>query len=199
MEVKGFLHDERVALRPLEDDDAGRLAGWVNDQAVLLYLGIPGRLTSDEEVQWIKSMRDSPRDVVLGIVDSSDGRLVGTVGLHMINRTDSNAMYGILIGEKDRWSQGLGTAAGRLMSDYAFNTLNLHRLHLTVAAFNPRGVKSYERLGFQLEGTLKEACFKQGSYHDVFAMGLLARDFNEANAGWRTSQARRYGLENSIL
>src|SRR5690606_7925578 len=86
-----FLHDDKVALRPLEDGDAARLCGWVNDQAVLLYLGIPGRLTEGQELEWITAMRGSQRDVVLGIVDLSDGALVGTVGLHMINRSDSNA------------------------------------------------------------------------------------------------------------
>lgn len=197
MEAQNFLYDDKVALRPLEDEDAARLAGWVNDQGVLLYLGIRGCLTAGQELDWIRSMRGSSSDIVLGIVDKSDGAHVGNIGLHAINRQDSNGMYGIVIGERERWNRGLGTAAGMLLCDYAFNTLNLHRLHLTVAAFNPRGKASYERIGFRLEGTMAEATFKQGAYHNLHAMGLLARDFNEQHSDWRSAQARRYGTESA--
>ncbi|MCB1216043.1 GNAT family N-acetyltransferase [bacterium] len=190
-----FLQDDKVGLRPLEDADAAQLCRWVNDQAVLVYLGIPGRLTEGQELAWISAMRGSQSDVVLGIVDLTDGLLVGTVGLHLINRTDSHAMYGIMLGERDRWSRGLGTAAGMLACDYAFNTLNLQRVHLTVADFNPRGTKSYERIGFQHEGRLRQHVFKQGTYHDVLFMGLLRDEFNRQHTAWREAQAQRYGIE----
>ncbi|MCB1219337.1 MAG: GNAT family N-acetyltransferase [Planctomycetales bacterium] len=190
-----FLYDDKVALRPLEDSDAALLCDWVNDQAVLLYLGIPGRLTDGQELEWIAAMRGSQRDVVLGIVDLSDGALVGTVGIHLINRTDSNAMYGIMLGDKERWSKGIGTAAGMLACDYAFNSLNLHRLHLSVAAFNPRGTKSYEKIGFRHEGSMQQHIYKQGSYHDVLFMGLLRDDFNASHAEWRKQQQARYGMD----
>jgi RimJ/RimL family protein N-acetyltransferase len=195
MEAQYFLYDDKVALRPLEDGDAARLAGWINDQAVLLYLGIPGCLTEGQELDWIHSMRSSSSDVVLGIVDLSDGSLIGTVGLHAINRRDSHAMYGISIGERDRWGQGCGTAAGRLICDHAFNTLNLRRLHLTVADYNQRGLKSYERIGFKLEGTLRQHIFKAGTYHAVTFMGLLAEEFNAMHLDWRLAQSQRYGID----
>ena len=191
----GFLHDDKVILRPLEDADAAQLASWVNDQAVLLYLGIPGRLTEGEELQWIASMRSSQRDIVMGIVDRSDDQLAGTIGLHAINHSDSHAMYGIMLGERERWGRGLGSSAGMLACDYAFNTLNLHRLHLSVAAFNPRGVKSYGKIGFVHEGTMQQHVFKQGSYHDVHFMGLLRDDFNRMHAEWRREQGLRYGID----
>lgn len=194
MPEKHYLTDETVSLRPLEDSDAAQLAEWINDQAVLHYLGVTGMLTEGEELDWIQRIRKSSADIVLGIIDNSDDLLVGTIGLHQINRRDSNAMYGIMLGDTSRWSRGLGTAAGMLMCNHAFNSLNLHRLHLSVAAYNSRGVRSYEKIGFRPEGTMREHVFRQGKYHDVHFMGLLRKEFNELHAGWIGRQAARYGL-----
>ena len=198
MERQYFLQDERVGLRPLEDEDAGRMVHWINDQGVLIYLGIPGCLTAGQELEWVQQTRSSKTDKVLGIVDLADGQLVGTVGLHAINRRDSHAMYGISIGERERWGRGLGTAAGMLICDYAFNSLNLNRLHLTVLDYNQRGLKSYERIGFTLEGTLRKHIFKAGDYRDLTYMGLLAAEFNTLHIGWRESQASRYGIDKAM-
>ncbi|WP_153064432.1 GNAT family N-acetyltransferase, partial [Bacillus thuringiensis] len=49
----------------------------------------------------------------------------------------------------------------------AFLELNLHRLSLRVFSFNERAIKLYKSLGFQHEGTCKEAIFRNGTWHDI--------------------------------
>jgi RimJ/RimL family protein N-acetyltransferase len=61
----------------------------------------------------------------------------------------------------------------QLLIDYAFNTLNLHRLELSVYSFNVRAIKCYRKLGFKEEGRSREAFFGHGQYHDILQMGLL--------------------------
>jgi len=190
-----FLADDLVALVPLEDQHVPTMVRWINDQAVLQYLMIPGRCTEDQEREWLQNLRNSQSDIVLGITVREDGRHVGNVGLHSISPTNQHAEYGIMIGERDYWGKGLGTAAGRLMLDYGFNQLNLHRIHLRVFSFNPRGISSYEKLGFQHEGRLREHVFRNGVHHDEIQMGLMREEFNEKWQDWRTKQRERYGLD----
>jgi RimJ/RimL family protein N-acetyltransferase len=189
-----YLHDERVALRPLQDADAPVLARWANDQAVLHFLGFAGGLSVDEEHAYIARMRQSASDRVFVITPREDGRMIGMTGLHGISAVHSHADFGILLGERDCWGQGYGTAACRLICDYGFNRLNLHRISLCAFDFNTRGIRSYEKIGFVEEGRLRQHLWRDGAYHDDVQMGLLREEFNAKWEDWRGEQRRRYGI-----
>ena len=64
------------------------------------------------------------------------------------------------------------------MLRFAFEELNLHRVELEVYDFNPRAMRCYEKAGFRLEGTRRQAHFHQGAYHDVHLMGILRDEFH---------------------
>ncbi len=81
-----------------------------------------------------------------------------------------------MIGDKASWGVGLGTQLSKYVVDYAFTSLNLNRVHLTVLATNPRAIAVYEKLGFQREGVMRQAQFKRGAYIDVVVMGKLRED-----------------------
>ena len=55
--------------------------------------------------------------------------------------------------------------------------MNLHRVFLRVHADNARGIRCYQKVGFQMEGTLRESVFQQGAYHDMLVMGILTTEF----------------------
>jgi len=54
--------------------------------------------------------------------------------------------------------------------------LGLHRISLGVYDFNPRAQASYAKLGFVLEGRLRDALFWDGEWHDELIMSVLATD-----------------------
>ena len=65
----------------------------------------------------------------------------------------------------------------RLMLRFAFHELNLHRLQLTVFAYNEAAIRLYERLGFQREGAFREYLLRDGKRYDMLLYGLLAREW----------------------
>ena len=65
--------------------------------------------------------------------------------------------------------------------------LGLHRVSLDVFAYNPRGVKSYEKAGFQREGVEREMIKRDGNRYDVIFMGVLRED-------WLKQFGAEYGL-----
>jgi hypothetical protein len=77
-----------------------------------------------------------------------------------------------------------GTEATDLMLGLAFDRLGLHRVTLTVFSFNERAVASYRKSGFVLEGTARQAIWRDGRFWDEFQMGILAEE-------WRTLRRAR--------
>ncbi|MCJ7435442.1 MAG: GNAT family N-acetyltransferase, partial [Anaerolineales bacterium] len=77
------------------------------------------------------------------------------------------------------WNQGLGTEAMTLLLRIGFETLNLNRIFLRVYADNSRAVRSYEKAGFILEGTLRQAVYKKGRYEDLHIMSVLRSEWDK--------------------
>jgi RimJ/RimL family protein N-acetyltransferase len=86
------------------------------------------------------------------------------------------AIFYIGIADKTNWSKGYGSEATELMVHYAFSTLNLNRIQLHVAKENKPAVKVYQKAGFKIEGTLREAMYHKGQYCDFYVMGILRSD-----------------------
>ncbi|MFG2747471.1 GNAT family N-acetyltransferase [Streptomyces xanthophaeus] len=91
------------------------------------------------------------------------------------------AEYVIMLGAEAR-GRGLGSAATRLALDYAFHVTNLRMVWLKVLAPNVGGVKAYEKAGFQVSGTLREAGYWLGQVCDELIMDALAREFTGPSA-----------------
>jgi ribosomal-protein-alanine N-acetyltransferase len=105
-------------------------------------------------------------------------RLIGAVGLQAIDFRSRHANFGMAIGVAAEWGKGYGTEATRLMVQYAFATLNLQRVWLHVVEYNERGVRCYERAGFQKEGLLRQEHFREGRYWNTHLMAILRGDWD---------------------
>ena len=66
-----------------------------------------------------------------------------------------------------------------MLVTYAFDVLGMHRAELDVHATNARAIASYRKVGFTVEGTRREAHFKDGTFINVIQMGLLDREWRE--------------------
>ena len=71
------------------------------------------------------------------------------------------------------WSKGLGTEAVGAVIEFAFETLNLHRLEADADPRNERSLRLLERFGFEREGCLRERYYVNGERQDAVILGLL--------------------------
>jgi RimJ/RimL family protein N-acetyltransferase len=71
----------------------------------------------------------------------------------------------------------LGTEATRLAVDHAFGALGLQRVELEVYAFNPRARHVYEKVGFVLEGTRRQALRFDDGWVDCHVMAMVRSDW----------------------
>ena len=171
-----MLAGRLVVLRPLRSADRVKSVRWRNDPDIREnILGYRFPVTEAMEADWVEAvLKDQSRTrVVLAIEDKSDGALVGFVYLNNIDWFARNAEFGILIGERSRHGKGLAREALSLVADYAFESLNLHKLYLRVVAFNTRALRLYRAFGFVDEGMQRQQAYLRGRYYDVVLMGLI--------------------------
>lgn len=67
----------------------------------------------------------------------------------------------------------------KLILDFGFLEMNLHRIYLRVFSFNSRAIKLYEKLGFQQEGKSRESIFRNGKWHDIIHMSIMQNEYAE--------------------
>lgn len=168
-----------VILRALDPGDLDRTFKWHNDPELYATLISPFRYVSRQtEEEWLRRrMTSSLQEVNLAVCLKESGVHIGNVYLRDIDWVSKNAALGLFIGESEHRGKGHGTSALRQMISHAFNNLGLHRIYLNALADNEPAIRSYRRVGFVLEGTLRDHVFKHGQFRDVAVLGLRAEDF----------------------
>ena len=57
--------------------------------------------------------------------------------------------------------------------------LNLNRIYLHVYETNQRAVRSHEKTGFSIDGSLRQARYLEGRFVDVFLMSILKDEWKK--------------------
>lgn len=174
-----FRTGDRVVLRPLEAEDAPTCQRWLNDPENHQYLQRFRPVNLAEERRWLEGLHDKAEDHVFGIVLREGERLIGSCGLHGTALPNRKGQLGIVIGEKDAQGKGYGAEAIRLLLDYGFGTLGLHRVGLDVYSNNARGIRCYEKVGFRREGVRREARWWAGRWWDILDYAILDHEWSE--------------------
>ncbi len=120
-----------------------------------------------------------PTEMVFRI--EKDNAIIGEVRLKNLRWFNRKAELSIII-HKEQQGQGFGKEVLEYLIDYAFNKMNLHRLEAEALEFNEASVLMLEKIGFQLEGRLREAKYHNDKYWDILRYGLLKGEYKpEAN------------------
>lgn len=160
MLIKERLSGEKIILRNISENDGNiTYLSWLNDYAVNRYLETRWSEQTLEGIRaYISAMISSPKDILLAIEVRESGKHVGNIKLGGIDYNNSNANIGYFVGEKDCWGTGIATEAVSLISDYAFNVLNLHRIYAGIIEGHNASRRVLEKNGFELEGNMRDAC-----------------------------------------
>ena len=176
-----FLIGQKIYLRAPEpgDEEIYALSQNHPDPRESLFYALPTSLAVN--LDKIQLQENDPNTIQFTICTQNPDKPVGNTTLFRIDWVGRMAIYYIAIAKPENWSQGFGQETTELMVDYVFDTLNLNRLQLHVYTGNQRAVKIYQKVGFRIEGTLKEAMFHKGGYCDFYVMGILAKEWKKSN------------------
>mgnify|MGYP001376885570 CR=1 FL=1 len=112
----------------------------------------------------------------------ADDRLLGFIVLFNIKWSNQSAEMAIGIGNRTDRGRGYGQDALMLLLRYAFDELNLHRVGLTVMAYNTAAIRLYERTGFVFEGAHRAAVQRAGVRNDLLCYGILRPEWKAGRA-----------------
>lgn len=174
------LIGDRIYLSPkgVSDEEIEKFTEWMNDLQVTDYTGRTGQITTlIGEKEHLENSVKSTENRNFNIIELSENKLIGTLGLEHINWIKRSAILGIFIGEEEFRSNGYGTEAIRLVLEYGFKYLNLHSIRLDLLAINERAHKCYLKCGFKDAGRSREEIFLNGKYYDKLHMDILENEF----------------------
>lgn len=174
-----FLVTSKAELRSLEINDSGEFYAWSCDREVTQYsLSAYAYPQSKADIStWLSGININSKCVSFGICSTETGTLIGYAGIASISTLNRCGEYFILIGNKAYWGQGIGTEVTKMITDYGFNTLGLHRIELTAYATNPSAIRAYENAGYVQEGVKRQSGFRNGEFVDKVMMVVLAPEW----------------------
>src|SRR5262249_28107101 len=112
------------------------------------------------------------------MIERLDGTPIGRIEYERLDPVARSAEVMILIGAEEGRGRGYGSEARRALLRYPFRQRNLHRVALSVIAWNERAIRSYEKVGFVVEGRLRDDLYFDGRYHDQVVMSILRDEFD---------------------
>ena len=170
-----ILKTENLILTPLSEKELdGNYVNWLNDKEVCKYNSHGERTyTREMAVDFINSVKNDSTKEVYAVYHQKDNIHIGNISLQQIDKRNQSAEIAFLFGEKGYWGKGYASEAAQELLKRAFNELKLHRIYFGTSQYNIGMQKVGEKLGFQKEGTLKDAQFKNGKFNDIVLYGLV--------------------------
>ncbi len=105
-----------------------------------------------------------------------DGELVGQLNISAIGYGSlSSASIGYWIAERAA-GHGFTAIAVALATDYAFQTLKLHRIEICIRPENTASLRVVEKLGFRFEGKRRGYIHIDGAWRDHVCFALLSEE-----------------------
>lgn len=182
MSAMPIIIGERIILREYRKEDLPYMRKWVNNPEITQYLShiflYPHTISATES--FLNSIIDGSSGIKGFIIAHKENEeYIGQIDLINIDWVNRIGTLGIVIGNTEKLSKGYGTEAIKLIQEFAFNRLNLHKLDLEVRAYNDRAIKCYKKCGFVEEGRFRENYFIDGKYTDTLFMGILKSEWEQ--------------------
>ncbi|OEV04748.1 GNAT family N-acetyltransferase [Streptomyces oceani] len=173
------LMTERLRLRPFADADADDLFALHSNAYVLRYWDSPPWVDRASATRFLDRCQQMAREgsgARVVIERTADQAFVGWCSFNGWNPEFRSASLGYCLDEA-AWGHGYATEAARALLRWAFETLDLNRVQSEADTRNVASARVLEKLGFVLEGTLREDCVVNGDVSDSWVYGLLRRDW----------------------
>ncbi|UCC20851.1 MAG: GNAT family N-acetyltransferase [Promethearchaeota archaeon] len=173
-----FLEGEIINLCPLKMEHATLYTKWSNDPEVRRYSRNTLPWSIDEIKKWSELEEQRvKKEVVFEVWHRKDEKSIGIAGLGDINWLNRNANLFVTIGEQEYWSQNIGPEVGKLLINYGFEELNLHKIFAGIFTPNKRSLRTAEKIGLKYEARLKEQIYVDGEFVDEMKFAIFKKDW----------------------
>ena len=170
------------ALRELERADLPEINRWRRDPELIRMLGAPYRYIGPEvDERWFDSyLQKRGSTIRCAIVEQEHPeRILGLITLADIDWVHRGCELHIMIGPAAVRGKGAGSFAVGAMLRHAFADMGLERVQVLVLEENAPAIGLYRKCGFQMEGSLRHAAYKEGRWRNMLVMSVLREEWDE--------------------
>lgn len=166
-----------MTLRELRVSDAPTLMAMLSTAEVARFISPPPTTVEAFErfVVWTQTERTAGRYVCFGVVPEGTDAAVGLFQIRQAEPDFASAEWGFAIGAA-YWGSGLFMEGARLVLDFAFEVIGVHRLEARAAVQNGRGNGALRKIGALQEGILRRSFLRNGVYLDQVLWAILSSD-----------------------
>ena len=173
------LETERLILRKLRPEDSDALYAIFSDKQTLEYWGHAPYTQKQQAVTSIQehlAFWDAGKSLCMAIEHKASAGLIGTISLFNFYEDSRRAEVGYIL-SRPHWGSGIMSEALVAILGYAFIDLNLNRLEADIDPGNAASARLLKKMGFQLEGLLRERWIVGDLVTDTELYGLLHSDY----------------------
>ncbi len=179
-----LLSAGQFVLREITPSDAADWHRYLTDSRVSEFTSTPDMSLADVE-QLIATFThgfQSKTQIRWALREDGGQKMIGDCGYNVFWSRDSRGEIGYQL-SPDYWGRGVMKVALSTIIGYGFARLKLNKVEATVNVNNKRSATLMRRLGFQLEGTLRDYRNRRGVFGDSWFFGLLSREYVDRGVG----------------
>ena len=173
------IEADRVALRPVAATDLPALLAINGDPQVTQFLPYATWLSLDDGAAWLARMEAlgaTGTGQQLVVVRRADAAVIGTLLLFKHDAGSQRLELGYVLA-RAHWGQGLMREALQTVCGQLFGTLGVRRIEAEVNPANVASCRLLTRVGFTLEGTLRQRWVGKGVAYDTHVFGCLSQEW----------------------
>lgn len=176
-----MLISKEIGLRAITVEDADIIRDWRNNPEAALWFFSYQNISHSMQVDWINTHNKKEDEVNWIIYLTEKNTPIGTLSLIDIDNRNKNAEYARLIVDPLYKGKGYAYIAEMLLLEYAFNYLNLNKVHCKTYVDNTMVINLHKKTGFKEVGIMKNHIYRDGKYIDINIFELLKEEWdNEA-------------------
>ena len=179
------LHGTKATVRELRLSDAPSLLAMLASEEVARFISPPPTTVEGFEgfIAWAHAQRMAGSYVCFAVVPAGYDTAMGLFQVRQLEPGFATAEWGFAIGSAF-WGSGIFAECGRLVIDFSFETIGVHRLEARSCVRNGRGNGALRKIGAMQEGVLRRSFFRNGEYLDQVLWSILREDWYQAKAVW---------------
>jgi RimJ/RimL family protein N-acetyltransferase len=131
-------------------------------------------------IEWAHTERATGKYICFGIVPTGEEHAVGVFELRQLQPGFFRGELGFVMAQR-LWGSGAFMEGARLVLEFGFRAVKIHRIEARAAVDNDRGNAALSKIGARREGRLRQAFLREGEYVDQYLWAILDTDWYRLN------------------
>jgi RimJ/RimL family protein N-acetyltransferase len=174
------IRAQKLTLREVRESDAPALLAMLTTDEVAEFVSpLPQSVEGFHAfISEVHSERLLGNSFCFGIVPDGYEDAMGLFQVRQLEPGFGSAEWGFAIGSPF-WGTGVFLEGARLVIDFSFGIVGVHRLEARSIASNARGNAALRKVGALQEGILRRAFQRNGRYFDQILWSILKEDWRQ--------------------